>query len=179
MHRDKVLFCIIVNYIQIDILCRVPKYNNKESCLSGAVVYFGCMYVVDFFPSLDTFQWKKCEEKHIREYKITQEQWQKYQEKYNAQRPEHIVKNGCVQNTMCSRILDHIIRISDHFKSNDIGRFYKRGNCQMIKTTQIKKIPNPSLCRDNHNEMVTWMYALGKIFDFRNIILTEIKTSCN
>lgn len=64
---------------------------------------------------------------------------------------------------MCARILDHIIRISDHFKKQDVVRFYKRGNCQMIKTTDIKKISNPSLCRDNHDQMVTWMYALAAI----------------
>lgn len=46
---------------------RVPKYNNKDSCLSGVVVYFGTMYAVDFFPSLDIFQWKECEKQHITE----------------------------------------------------------------------------------------------------------------
>lgn len=33
----------------------------------------------------------------------------------------------------------------------------------MIKSNRIYNIPNPSLCRENRDEMATWIYALAAI----------------
>ena len=134
---------------------------KKGGFLSGAVSFFENIYVINFYPQSDFIEWKLANEEDIGlVFGLTREVWNNNRNDRNDRYTDPC-PSGYIQSAFVARLLEHIIRIGDHWKNDIVKQFFK--NYRLMKRQNIKKIPINNLTHETKNEIMFFIVSLAII----------------
>lgn len=137
-----------------------PPRKHKFGQLTGAVSYFGWIYVIKFIPVANFVMWRMANENDIGTFGITVTAWNEHERTKSRNQP--IVPPGFIQDEFVARVLEHVTHISPWWQRKDIQLFFKKH--QWMKRKNLKKIVIPGFTNNTKKDL-RFFIAIVAIID--------------